>query len=254
MRPPVTHLAIGLALGLIAHTPAPAQDTGPASLPITIHGVYVYVNATVNDKPATLVLDSGAGINVITPEAAKRLGVEPGKDLTNVNGAGGAAPPVRTAVIGSIGVGATRTTNQPAALIPLPDALPCDGLIGTPFFRRWVVTIDYAKSRLTLTDPPSFRPPGGAVPFPLRFKDETPHVEASADGRKGWFMIDTGAGDSVTLFAPFVEKQQLRGKYSPAIRTVTGRGVGGLIYGEVTRLPEFAIGDFRLKRPTVTLS
>lgn len=233
---------------------ARAGDDRPVTLPFSLHGVYIYMKAAVNDKPVNLILDSGAGVNALTPEAAKRLGLKAGTDLTPVKGAGGVAPPVSIIEIGKLAVGKASLEGQPAALIPLPEALFCDGLLGASFLHMWVVTVDYAASRLTLTPHGSFIPDEKATAFPLRLINNTPHIEATADGCHGWFNLDTGAGDSVTLFGPFVEKNQLRGKYMPAIRTVTGSGVGGLIYGDVIRLHAFEMGKFRFEQPTATLS
>jgi hypothetical protein len=143
---------------------------------------------------------------------------------------------------------------QSAYVIPLPDALVCDGLLGTPFFQAWIVQFDYAHLRLTLTPRSTFQPPVDATAVPIHFYNNIPALDATVDGIKGRFKIDTGAGDAVTLFGPFVEKQHLRGKYSPSLQTVTGRGIGGLLYGDLVRLPEFIIGPFRFTRVTAELS
>ena len=97
-------------------------------------------------------------------------------------------------------------------------------------------------------------PPADAVEFHTQFKSETVSVEATVDGVKGLFKLDTGAADTLTLFAPFVEKNGMRSKYSPSIEMVTGRGVGGLIVGDAVRLPTFSMGPFDFTNVTATLS
>jgi hypothetical protein len=247
-------LALILTLFAAAWLRASATESAPVTVPITLHGVHIFVEATIDDKPVTLVLDTGAGANVLTPRAAARLQLTPEKGRTPVAGAGGNTAPVSQVKIGALGVGATRLTDQSAYLIPLPDALPCDGLLGTPFLSEWIVTIDYAQSRLTLSPRRGFMPPAHASPFSLRLQKGTPHMQATVDGTPGWFQIDTGAGNAITLYGPFVERNHLRGKYLPSLTMATGRGVGGLIYGDVVRLPECILGPFRLTQPVAELS
>jgi hypothetical protein len=250
--------ALALAGGVAGADPLvgkrAAPNEKPVSVPITMHGVYVYVPVRLNGKPATFVLDSGAGMNVVTPEAARRLGIAPDPRKADVIGAGGAAASASMARIDRLEVGETKLSGQPAVVIPLPEVLACDGLLGAGFFHQWVVTVDYAGSRLVLTRPGSFTPPPDAEVFPIKLIGETPHIAADADGCQGWFQIDSGAGSALTLFRPFVETNGLRGRYSPSIETVVGRGVGGLMYGDVVRLPVFSIGKFTFRQSVATLS
>ncbi|MCW3099577.1 MAG: hypothetical protein JWL77_5195 [Chthonomonadaceae bacterium] len=233
---------------------AAADGAQSVTVPLIQRGVHLYVDATIDDKPVLMVLDTGAGANILTPRAAKRLDLMSSKGQINVQGAGGDAAPASAVKIGKLGVGEAMLKAQSAYVIPLPDVLVCDGLLGTPFFRAWIVQFDYAHLRLTLTPRSTFQPPADATAVPIHFYNNIPALDATVDGIKGRFKIDTGAGDAVTLFGPFVEKQHLRGKYSPSLQTVTGRGIGGLLYGDLVRLPEFVIGPFRFTRVAAELS
>src|ERR1700722_14745169 len=71
-----------------ASTCAYAADS--VTVPFTMHGMHIFLNCSVNDMPVTLVLDSGAGANVITPEGAKRLNLKATGPIGTVVGAGGA--------------------------------------------------------------------------------------------------------------------------------------------------------------------
>jgi hypothetical protein len=233
---------------------AKADGAQGVTVPLIKRGVHLYVNAAIDDKPVLMVLDTGAGANILTPRAAKRLVLEAGNVRTNVQGAGGDAAPASSVKIGKLSIGDAALKAQSAFVIPLPDVLACDGLLGTPFFQAWIVQFDYANLRLTLTPRAAFQAPAGATAVPIHFYNNIPALDATVDGIKGQFKIDTGAGDAVTLFGPFIEKQHLRGKYTPSIQTVTGRGIGGLLYGDLVRLPEFRIGSFRFTRVTADLS
>src|SRR5579859_32462 len=136
-----TRLAVTIAAIQIAIIAAAAAQN--ITVPFELHGLHIYLKASINGSPVTMVLDSGAGANVITPQIADLLGIKPSGGSATAVGAGGAPTTVKRVTLDSIEVGSTKAQNQPAFIIPLPDALPCDGLLGTPFFRQWVVTIDY---------------------------------------------------------------------------------------------------------------
>ncbi|HLK57039.1 MAG TPA: aspartyl protease family protein [Chthonomonadaceae bacterium] len=249
-----TRIALVWMLFVLGCLRAGATGVGPVTVPITLHGVHIFVDITINGQPATFVLDTGASANVITPQAMQRLQLTPGKELTPLTGGAGRAGAVPQVQISTLSVGASRMEDQTAYVIPLPETLPCDGLLGTPFLENQVVTIDYEHSQLTMTPTPFFTPPAGASMLPLRMEGNTPFLEAKADGVKGWFRLDTGAGNGVSLFSTFVDQNHLRSKYTPSIPAVTGRSVGGLLYGDLTRLPVFSLGPFRLTNPVTELS
>ena len=205
----------------------------------------------MDGQPLRLILDTGAGANVLSPEAAKRLGLTLTTADFQVKGAGNEPMSVKQVRIPEIRFGSARLKNLKAVVVPLPAALECDGLLGFDLFNAFVTTFDYARKTVTFA-PPGTRPSG--TPVPMRISNSLPEIEASIDGIRGWFRLDTGAGDSLTLFAPFVEQHQLREKYPNRIETVVGRGVGGLLRGDMTRMESFTLGGFTIEKLPVDLS
>ena len=214
-------------------------------------GEHVAVEGTVNGQPLRLILDTGAGTNVLTPEAAKRLGLTLTNASFQVKGAGNELMTVKQAKIPEVRFGTARLKNLSAVVVALPAALEGDGLLGFDLFNRFVTTLDYASKTVTFS-PPGTRP--GGTPVPLRINNSLPEIEASIDGIRGWFRLDTGAGDALTLFAPFVEKNKLREKYPNRIETIVGRGVGGLLKGDMTRMESFTLGGYTIEKLPVDLS
>ena len=228
-----------------------ARAQNSVTVPLRILGEHIAVDAVAGGKPLRLVLDTGAGANVLTPDAARRLGLSLRDADFQVKGAGDAPMSAKLATIPELKLGALTLKRVATVVVPLPGALECDGLLGYPLFARFVTTLDYAARRVTLA-PPGTRP--GGVPVVLRLANNIPEVEASVDGIRSWFRLDTGAGDALTLFAPFVERNKLREKYPSRIETVVGRGVGGLLRGDMTRLESFTLGGYTIERLPADLS
>jgi hypothetical protein len=110
-------------------------------------------------------------------------------------------------------------------------------------FRRFGVTIDYAKHELVLTEPAKFVPPAGAHAVPFELADRIPIVQGTLDGLPARISIDTGSRVSLTLHAPFVREHDLVAKYHAAPDSVVGWGVGGPSRGRPARFGTLQLGD-----------
>lgn len=229
-----------------------ADKSGATTVTLKIEGGHLYVEGKVNGKPARFLLDTGAGANILTPEAVQRLGISLGDQKVHAQGAG--TVEAGLAIIDRIDIGQASLEDESAVILSLPPQLEVDGLLGYSFFNRFVVTLDYDASRMTLTSPKTFQPAPEAAVLPLKINGNIPFFEAEADGVKGVFELDSGAAGSLILFAPFVERNGLRARYSPRIATITGRGIGGLLKGELVRMPTLKLGKVVVKSLIAELS
>jgi Periplasmic protease len=226
------------------------DPSGRVEVPFTLDGGHIFVDGTLNGKPARFVLDSGAGANIFTPDAAKRFGL---KSLAAAQARGATTVDAFQTRIDRLSVGGAVLENEQGYVVPLPPQLACDGLLGFGLLRHFAVTIDYEKKRLILVrGKPALD--AGTTAADLGFDNNIPTVEAEVDGEKGRFRLDTGAGDALTLFKPFVDQKKLRDRYSPRVETVTGRGVGGLLKGDLVRVGSFKIGGAEIKGVITELS
>lgn len=126
----------------------------------------ILVPVVLNEgQAATFLLDTGANITVITPNLARRLGVElaSGEPKTRARVASGQEVEVSVVRVRSLGVGSARVENLGVVVYDLPalapGALPSvivDGLLGTDFVGRFTMTVDPRAGKLTLQldDPP----------------------------------------------------------------------------------------------------
>ena len=143
--------------------PLASDPAGPGtSVPIQFINNKFLVSVVLNDNyPATLLLDTGANHTIISPEMARRAGLDaamlPGRaKLRMANGV-----EIETSVVRlqSISVGAARIANFGVAVfafaVPGLDGqrLAVDGFLGVDFLARFIVTIDPRAGRLTLQLP-----------------------------------------------------------------------------------------------------
>lgn len=217
------------------------------------------VSTMIDGKgPYHFVVDTGAGITVLTSEFARRAGLA-GSGSTQATGSGGSVQ-VKTLVLHAVGVGRAVVHDVAAAIIPLPldftyqgDYGSIDGVLGYSFLAHFAVTIDMQHHRLTLTQPNAYRTPPGAVSEGADFSDNTPVVHARADGFGGAFKLDTGDSGTLTLTAAFVAAHGFARRY-PGGAPELFEGVGGLQRAVAVRIQRFTIGGATVRDEPTSLS
>ncbi|WP_052216161.1 aspartyl protease family protein [Sphingomonas sp. ERG5] len=225
-------------------------------IPIRVRSGHVYVDVEINGKgPFHFLFDTGAS-NVLTPEAAKRLGL-PVRNNVDVTGTGGTQAAGST-MVDSLQLGGVTLANQTFYVLDLPpgasDEVPVDGLIGFEVLDRFPVRLDYAGATLTLYTGKDARYTGPAAPARLSFRGRTPQIDGKVDGIDGRFTIDTGSTGSLTLSAPFVTDHDLATHYHARTRVMSARGIGGPVYALLARAELLDLGTATAKRPVTFLS
>src|SRR5262249_42629736 len=148
---------------------------------------------------------------------AKELGLHLYGEV-GTGGAGSGARPARGAFVrdATFTIPELAEFAQPVTVaLPLVNLAPTfgqevDGIIGTDFIERFVTELDYQAQRIKLHDKDRFTYSGPGESIPIRFNpDGNPVIEAEVTplggaAIKGGFMLDTGAGQALTLFSPIV--------------------------------------------------
>jgi hypothetical protein len=242
--------------------PAPdfafAAGQTSTTLPFDLVNNHIYVRVKLNGQgPFTVLCDTG-GENVITPTVATRLGVQTEGTLQG-RGVGEKSEDIALTKLESLTVGDVTISNQVFTVFRLEpfadvEGIEQTGLIGYEVFKRFVVSVDYDRSRLTLTLPAAFKYQGSGTTVPFQFNDRIPQVDGRIDGIDGKFDIDTGSRSSLSLLKPFAEKNQLRVRMAPPIEAVTGWGVGGPARSLVARARELRLGDVVVPSPVAEIS
>lgn len=150
----------------------PCRLTRLTDLPVHERQGHLFVDAQISGKPANLVFDTGAFATILTPAAARRLGLNPSPNAKIAELAFGAGPP--DGVVGSEILGFGRVAKQS---VYMADAVrvgnildenvalrvadigvdrfevPADGLLGEDFLGRFDIDIDLIGRHIVLYYP-----------------------------------------------------------------------------------------------------
>jgi Aspartyl protease/PDZ domain len=209
------------------------SESKRAVIPFDLYKNQIFVPMQVNgSRPLWFILDTGANTAALDEATALEIGLKP-------EGAGA------TQGVGSNDVQMKFLKNIKFALPELDfiddEIITLDyrpnfafqgrethGIFSYDFLKRFVVTIDYEKRLLTVTEPDALAQndlarSGGEI-FPLTFQHGLPYVEAeiSVPGnppQKTTFLVDVGSGDTVDWPKLSISKGKL-------LDTVTGVGLG----------------------------
>lgn len=234
-----------------------AGGAAATTLPFRLINNHIYAPVAVNGKSFTFIFDSG-GVNVVTPPTAKELGLETTGHIQG-NGSGSGHMDFGLTKVRTLRIGEATISDQVLPVAPLNELAPAeglvdDGMIGFETFRRFVTVVDYGANKLTFIDPKKFDPKDSGTPVPFQFDGNTLVVEASYDGHRGQFIVDTGARMSLTLNTPFVKANGLSTGSAKSVAGVTGWGIGGPTRAAVMRGAPLALGPFTVEHPVAELS
>ena len=226
----------------------------PARIPFQFLGNEVRVDVTVNGSgPYHIILDTGMpvpGILLFQSTSVDALHLDGNGQHVQVAGAGGDGTTSEALMASglSLALGELKMSNASALVLAKPPGFPpgVDGVIGGALFFHYVVRVDMEQNRLELYEPAEWTPPAGACIVPLErdagrvFVDVRVAVGAG-EPVKAHVVVDIGAAHALSLNA------REDGRFSPpagAIEASLGRGVSGVVLGQVGRARRVEIGTF----------
>jgi len=218
----------------------PDQISGQRRPAVLKHGGDLAIPLSVNGKDCTFLMDTGAGVSLVTQQAAERLRLEfrgAGGVIGDSSGKGFAA---KTAVAKELVLGRMRFKNVSFIVVPDQEpftSVPLDqrGILGVPI-QFAVGTWQWSKSGTIRLGEKI--PPGGSQPNLVFFRNKT-LVSAEIAGRSVFFTLDSGAIDT-DLNSNFVGSfGDLVADAQKTTREITG--VGGTSTFEALILPELKL-------------
>ena len=230
--------------------PSQPDDTtvagGKVTIPIDFDGEIMF-DAMVNGKgPFTFLLDTG-GHDILTPEAAKALGLTP-QGSGSSGGAGEGTLPQQYAHIDTLSIGGVTMKNQDFFVLPMGNNFadrgakpPLAGLLGLELFERMAIGIDYLGKTLTFQPLATYRHARSGTAVPITFYEDIPLVSATLEGHSGTFAIDTGNSGSVVVQHVWSDQVGLTERMKKGL-TVSSFGAGGESRNWASRMDTLTLG------------
>lgn len=239
------------------------QSGNPVSVPIEVaFGGLIFVKVSINDKPMSFILDTGAEATVLSASRVAKLGLTSvGKFAT---GAGGGDVVISWVPKVTTRVGDATVSDQIVAAIDLDDIeraiqRPLDGILGYDFLSRFVVEIDYTRQQMRLFDRATYKHTGTGNRIAMTLEDSTPFFDATITVPQrgeisGHFVLDTGCLCMVTLFTPFVDSNKLLEALPKAKQAGFSAGAGGPTNQMTAVIPALKMGNVIIEEPKAELS
>jgi hypothetical protein len=251
-------VALLLAACPLSRPSATASVLGtPEVIPFELRGDVIMVRVNVNGHPAVLGLDTGSSVSVIDSAFAADVGLSMKGGAVPITGAGTAT--ARLGIARSLSMGRAQLGNLlMAATSAFDDARSrmgrdVHGTLGFDLFDKYVVAIDYAAHTMTLSDPGAFTYAGRGIVLPIRLPNRAPVIDAQVVTRKSGTIaahltLDLGSTSyALRLSSPFVAAHDLTHD-TVTVAGPFGLGLGGLVEGQLLRMPQLRLGSLVVDR------
>ncbi|PTQ99568.1 aspartyl protease [Mucilaginibacter yixingensis] len=227
------------------------------NIPFRIVRNMVIVQLNINHKgPFNFVLDTGVGVMVITDTTLiDSLGNIPRRNI-KLFGLGGEECEAYVTPNLHITMPYLSSHNVAAAVLKKDHfdlsgyaGMPIHGLLGYDFFNSLAVKLNFTDSVMTVTHPEDAgKLMRNGVKVPITIENKEPYAVTTIklpDGKQisAKMVVDIGAGHPISL------ESMLQQNGLPQNFIVANLGVGltGPVSGFVSRVPEFDIGNKKLK-------
>jgi predicted aspartyl protease len=236
---------------------APRPHAVATDIPIDIVGGRCFVRVRLDNRPATLLLDTGAETTLLCEAAANRLLLRPDAWVsTTLRGAGGllerhANVDVRVAMAGAVRLFQNRNDAGLNLPVTTADLAGADGLLGGDVLRNFALDLDLPASRAALLPPRAAPPMPGAVRLQA-LRRTLLLAPVSLDGHALTALLDTGSSMSMLnargLFRMGLAQPLAAPEFTAATHAVGGRSLGG-----TRRFAELRLGPLTVANPNLLL-
>jgi hypothetical protein len=206
---------VPLASGLARSAPAPAE------IPFVLEGHNIVID--VEFRPGQrlpFAFDSGLSPgNIVTPDAARRVGIKPEADV-GVRDAGGERASAKFSTVASLRIAGLELNAQPFAITSIPRKViqrPKKGLlagyIGAPLLADSVLCIDYSLRKLLYWHRYDFQT-DNLESVPMQLNHGLPTVSVDIDGVPATLIVDSGADTALTIYIDFAARHDFSHRYN----------------------------------------
>ncbi|UII33713.1 aspartyl protease family protein [Fulvivirga ulvae] len=230
------------------------NDAKRVNIPFEIYNNLIVVPVVLNNQlPLKFILDTGVRTTILTEKSfSDILNLHYSRKYT-ISGLGGERL-VDAYITNNVSLSLPGVTGKGHAMLVLAEdylelrnylGTEVHGILGYEIFSRFIVTINYDKKILTLTTPEYFKKRRRFHEVPIKVEDTKPYVTGRIVYNTGDYLdvkllVDTGASHGLLLDKSSDPQIILPEKH---ISTSLGRGLGGLLEGEMARLNYFHLGE-----------
>lgn len=235
-----------------------ANNRKQARIPFQLHSNLIIVPVRVNNSDTLhFILDTGVSSVIITDPAAIRRQPLRFTRKVKLTGAGeGGQLMASVAIDNQLKMGQMHANHQ--NIVVLDDdilrlseyvGVPIHGIFGYEVFSNFVVTIDFQRRELVLNNPKNYRyRRSHGSRYPIAIQDTKPYTDVMALLENGKTLpirvvIDTGAGHALLINRSNGDDIRLPDK---VIRAQLGRGLSGVINGNLGRIEKIRLGNFEM--------
>ncbi len=202
----------------------------------------------------TFIFDTGCGSISLDSMTAVRLGLESRSSGFTLRGVAGASPQRvldgQSMRLGGIRMDSLKVQVADYDVLSSIYGEKIDGIIGYSLFSRYLVKIDYDRSRMDIYTRGNVKYPRGGFLLKPRLYG-LPMLEGQMeDARaiKSRFYFDTGAGLCLLFSSNFTTDSAVFGPKRKKPVRIQGAGFGGKTEMQLTTLKTFSLGPFRFKQ------
>ncbi len=246
--------AAALLLGVVCvAVSASAQKT----VPFTLENNCIFLYCKINDTDSLKFLfDTGADGSVINRDSPKATAVV--ADGKSVNTGSNGTNEVSTSSGNRVSF--SGITREPVSLMIIPfGTTDFDGVFGTNLMNQHVIQIDYDHRVLKFYEPADLKWSAGEYDkLKIHYVGTYPTISCSMRIQNktysGYFGLDSGASDALTVASPYVRKHSLKNK-TTQIASATFQGSDGSVYEmPIVSCPELSLGKKTFYAIPVNLS
>lgn len=228
----------------------------------TVYGAFT-LEVHINGKPVRLMLDMGAALTVLSPETARKLGLQVMGNNERGLSAVGKEVVGQRALTKRINLGDAWTENEPVFVGEMIPGI--DGLLGVATLADWDVRIDPATKKLTLFPAGQSTPMEGETVLPLLcpltssaifrpnqqgFRPMNLTIPMRVGAHELPATPDTGHRTTFQLPSVLMEKVAPEAMKNASPGLVTGITLSGKTISRQAKLPEITVGPDTLRDVT----
>lgn len=234
------------------------EGTHKLKVPFELNNNLIVIKVLLNNAiPLKFILDTGVRTTVLTEKTfTDLLNLTYSRKIT-IPGVGGEKL-VDAYVTNNVTLEIGGMVGRGHALIVLEEDLlqlknylgsSVHGILGYELFSRFIIEINYTTKTITFNDPDSYKVRKKFRVYDMSIVDTKPYVYANFSLKDsivhtGKFMVDSGASHS------FLINKGTDSTYyipQPSIYSHLGRGLGGELYGHISRLNSVSLEPFSFK-------